>query len=628
MSGITVDFAQYTTDTTLNGPYNAGDDVTLADTSTVLDALTDAQIDSLGTNNVDTISATDGVLSWTADQYAHLILEPVAIDGNTFAILSDTGANIAALSAAQISGIAADGVAAIDPTDSMLTFNVGQFNALGAMSVDSSADFTIADTGATIAALSPGAIGALGSLGVDHLDATDNVLALSVAQYEALGTVTLTAGDDVTLADTGANLETLSASAFGNLGANGIDHIDATDNVLTISLADFNALGSVTLTQSDTVTLADTGATISGFSSGEIDTLASGGIDIFDATDNAISFTVAQYNETVTDNISLTAGNTVTLADSGANLAALTTGQINALVNVDAVDATDDTLVIAVDQFDAFVGKGITLAADDAVTLSDTAENLATLDFSTLAAANVDQLNSTDAYTTLTVSDLTALGTVVFTDASAVTLTDTGADIAAVTDFSVFAAHGIDTLDASDDTLTISEAQFQALGTTTLTGADTVTISDTAANIVGGPNYGTLAAAGIDFLNATTAINVTVNDISNLGAVVFTSASAVTLADTGAHIAAVANFTTYGTHGVDKIDATNNTLTMNATQFGELGVVTLTAGDTVTISDTAAHLGGLTFSGLAAANIDFLNSTNAYTALTVQNVTDLGAVHF
>ncbi|HEY1630267.1 MAG TPA: calcium-binding protein [Rhizomicrobium sp.] len=628
MSDITVDFAQYTTDTTLNGPYNAGDNVILADDSSILDALSTSDIDALGTNNVDIIDATDGVLSWTADQYAHLILEPVAISGDTFAILADTGANIAALTGAQISAIATDGVAIINPTDSMLTFSVGQFNALGAMSVDASADFTIADTGAQLAGMSAGQIASLTSLGVDHLDATDDTLSLSVAQYQALGAVTLTGGDDVTLADSSTNLETLTTTDYGNLGANGIDHIDATDDVLTISLAEFNALGSVTLTAGDVVTLADTGATISGFTTTQIDTLATGGIDVFDATDDAISFTVAQYSETVTDNISLTAADTVTLVDTGGTLSLLSAAAISELVNVDAVDATDNTLVIAVDQFDAFVGNNIALASDDAVTISDTAANLATLDFSTLAAANVDQLNATTAFATLTVANLTALGTVIFSGASAVTLTDTGANIAGVSDFSTFAAHGVDTLDASDDTLTISEAQFQALSTTTLTGADSVTISDTAANIVGGPNYGTLAAAGIDFLNATTAINVTTNDISNLGAVVFTAGSTVTLADTGAHIAAVANFTTFGTHGVDKIDATNNTLTMNATQFGELGVVTLTAGDTVTISDTAAHLGGLTFSGLAAANIDFLNSTNAYTALTVQNVTDLGAVHF
>ncbi len=624
MSDITVDFATYLSE----APFNASDFVTLADDSSVLDALTDSQIDGLATNNVDVISATDGVLSWTADQYAHLITGPVAIDPDTFAIMADTGADIAAISASQIGQIAAEGVAVVNPTDGMLALSVAQFGALGAMSVDASADFTIADTGANLASMDAGQIASLSILGVDHLDATDDALSLSVAQYQALGTVALTAGDDVTLADTGANLEALSVDDIGNLGAGGVDHIDATDNVLTISLAEFNALGTVTLTQSDTVTLADTGAAISSLGATDIDALATGGVDILDATDDAIAFTVAQYNETIADNIALTPTDTVTLADSGANLAGLTAADINSLVNVDAFDATDDVLTIGVDQFQALEGKNITLAAGDTVTVSDTAANIATLGFADLASAHVDFLDSTTAYTTLTVSDLAALGTVAFTAASAVTLTDTGANIASVSDFSTFAAHGVDTLDASDDVLTISEAQFQALGTTTLTGADTVTISDTAANIVGGPNYATLAAAGIDFLDATTAISVTVNDITNLGTVVFTAASAVKLADTGAHIAAVANFATFATHGVDVIDASNNTLTINATQFAALGTVMLTAADTVTISDTAAHLSGLTFSALAGANVDFLNSTNAYTGLTVQNVADLGAVHF
>ncbi len=66
--------------------------------------------------------------------------------------------------------------------------------------------------------------------GIDIIDATDNVLSLTVAQYQALGTVTLTAADvRVTLADTGANIAALTAAdRFGGLGVrNGIDNIDA-----------------------------------------------------------------------------------------------------------------------------------------------------------------------------------------------------------------------------------------------------------------------------------------------------------------------------------------------------------------------------------------------------------------
>ncbi len=628
MSNITVDFAQYTADTTLNGPYNASDTVTLADDSSVLDALSDSDIDGLATNNVDVISATDGVLSWTADQYSHLILGPVTIDPDTFAIMADTGADIAALSATQIGEIAAEGVAVIDPSDSMLTLGVDQFNALGAMSVDASANFTIADTGANLAGMSAGQIASLASLGVDHLDATDDMLSLTVAQYQALGAVTLTAADIVTLADTGASLNALTLSDYSGLHAGGIDAIDATDNAFNISLAEFNALNGVTLAAGDTITLADTGATIGALTTGQIDTLATGGIDVFNATDTALSLSIAQYNETVTDSISLTSGNTVTLADTGTNLAALSTAQIDALVNIDAFHATDNALTISAAQYTHLVSDTIALTAGDSVTVSDTAATLSGLTFSSLAGNNVDFLDSTTAYTTLTVAQLTALGAVAFTGASAVTLTDSGANIAAVSDFSTFSAHGVDVLDANDASLTISEAQFQALGSTTLTAGDTVTIHDTFANIGGGAGYSTLAAAGIDYLDATTAVNVTVANITDLGTVVFTPASSVTLLDSGTNIAGQPDFTIFASHGVDTIDATNDVLTINVTQYGGLGAVTLTAADVVTISDIATNLATLSFGTLVGANVDFLNSTNAYTKLTVAQLNTFGTLAF
>ncbi len=60
-------------------------------------------------------------------------------------------------------------------------------------------------------------IGALAGKGIDIIDATDNVLSLTVAQEQALGTVTLTGADIVTLADTGANIAALTAAQIGAL---------------------------------------------------------------------------------------------------------------------------------------------------------------------------------------------------------------------------------------------------------------------------------------------------------------------------------------------------------------------------------------------------------------------------
>ena len=65
-----------------------------------------------------------------------------------------------------------------------------------------------------IAGLTAAQIGALAGKGIDAIDASDDLLALSVAQYTALGAVTLTAGDTVTLADTGAAIKTADANGL------------------------------------------------------------------------------------------------------------------------------------------------------------------------------------------------------------------------------------------------------------------------------------------------------------------------------------------------------------------------------------------------------------------------------
>src|SRR5215831_18342102 len=72
---------------------------------------------------------------------------------------------------------------------------------------------TIADTGANLAGLT---FSALAGNHVDTLNATDDVLSITVAQINALGVVTLTAGDAVTIADAQATLQGLSGATFGN----------------------------------------------------------------------------------------------------------------------------------------------------------------------------------------------------------------------------------------------------------------------------------------------------------------------------------------------------------------------------------------------------------------------------
>ncbi len=612
MATIIVDFATFDA----NQPYNAGDIVIVQDTAANLQALTAAQIAELGAGNADFVDSLSDVLILDATQAAAFGDISTAFDPSDFVQISDTGANIAALTSTEIAALASHGLAAINPSDNVLTFDVAQFQALGQISVNASATFTIGDTGANIAALTVGQIGALSLQGVDVIDATDNALSLSVAQYQALGTVALTSGDTVTLSDTGANIAALTAGQIAALV--NIDAIDATDNVLSLSVAQYNALGGITLTAGDTVTLADTGANLAALTAGQIGALAGNNIDKIDATDNALSLTVAQYNALGT--VALTAGDTVTLADTGANLAALTATDIGNLVNIDAIHATDNVLSLDLSQLDALATAGIALTAGDTVTLSDTEANIEALTGAQLAGygtQGVDLIHASDS-STLNMSEsqvAAVLGSnAAFATGDTVTLVDTGANIALLTaaQFGQLATKGVDAIDASDDTLTISAAQFSGLGSTTLTAGDNVTISDTAAHLLG-LTFSGLAGANVDFLDATDAISVTVQNVTDLGSVVFTSGSAVTLADTGAHIAALTagQIGALAGSGIDTINATDDALSLTVAQYNALGTVTLTAGDTVTLADTGANLAALTAVDIGnLVNIDAINATD------------------
>ena len=175
--------------------------------------------------------------------------------------LADRGAHIAALTAVQIGQLAGNGIDAIDSSDNVLSLSLSQFNALGGVTLAAGDIVTLADTGAAFGALTTSQIGALAGMGVDKIDATDNLLSLTVAQYQALGVITLTAADTVTLSDTGAHIAALSASQIGALMANGVDAIDATDNAITLSLSQYNALGSMGLAANDVITVNGTSGT-------------------------------------------------------------------------------------------------------------------------------------------------------------------------------------------------------------------------------------------------------------------------------------------------------------------------------------------------------------------------------
>src|SRR5579885_1307175 len=695
MTTFTVSFATFDA----NQPYSSTDTVIVQDTATNLQALTAVQIAELGSGNADFVDCLSDVLILDATQAAAFGDISTAFDPSDFVQISDTGANIAALTSSEIAALASHGLAAINPSDDVLSFTVAQFQALGQINVNASATFTLADTGANIAALTAGQIGALALQGVDVIDASDDALSLSVAQYQALGTVALTVGDLVTLADSGSNIAALTATQIGQLAGNQIDAIDATDNALSLTVAQYNALGSVTLTAGDTVTLADTGAHIAALTAGQIGALAGAGIDAIDATDGALSLSIAQYNALGT--VSLTADDTVTLADTGANLAGLTATDIGNLVNIDAFNATNDVLSLDLSQLDALATANIALTAGDTVTLSDTEANIEALtagQLSGYATQGVDLIHASDSSTlNMSKAQVAAVlaSSAAFDSGDNVTLVDTGANIAALTasQFGQLQAKGVDAIDASDETLALTVAQYQGLGNVSLTAADNVTLSDTGAHLASlsatdisnlvnidgfdaTDNVLSLSAAQLDAL-ATKSIPVDASDTLtladseaniealsqaainnyinsqgvdsihatdtstlNLGGgvisvVIASSASfapgdTVTLVDLSMNIQGftAVQFGQFASHGIDRIDASDDVLALSVAQYSALGSTTLTAGDTVTLADTGTNIAGLTpadFAALAGNNVDIIDASGGL-SLTAAQFTSLGTV--
>src|SRR5262249_30818116 len=147
----------------------------------------------------------------------------------------------------------------------------------------------------SLGALSPTDIAALGAAGIDRIDSTNNTFALTIAQYKALGAVALTAADVVTLADMGTNLASLSAAMIAALAGKAVDRLDATDNVLSLTLSQYQALGTVALTAADTVTLTISSSGFAGLSTAALAALAGNGIDRIDLTNGVLTLNVAQY---------------------------------------------------------------------------------------------------------------------------------------------------------------------------------------------------------------------------------------------------------------------------------------------------------------------------------------------
>jgi hypothetical protein len=202
----------------------------------------------------------------------------------------------------------------VNTTDT-LTMSVNQFQGWGPSQMGGFLHNIVVGGGASLQALTVPEIQAMDTAGVERIDSISDALRLTAAQFSALGSVDLTAADVVTIRYTAAALD--AALDFTNLAAANVDKIDSTDE-LVLDVASYEALrDGNSLIAKNSITLADTNSAITGgLSLAEFGGLAASGVDQIRGTD-FLSLSLDQFNALGTTKV--TADTDLTVQGTGGN---------------------------------------------------------------------------------------------------------------------------------------------------------------------------------------------------------------------------------------------------------------------------------------------------------------------
>ncbi len=211
----------------------SGDDVVLSDVGTEIGNLASGLFGNLVQDGVDAVTSTAGALNLTAAQAgaaagANAGVKFSAPAGNVVSI-TDTSSDIEALTQQQLIELNNEGITAITSIDGGIQFDVQQAIAVSdpvSVRVPNGFTVTVADTAATIETLTPQEIGELGSLGFTNITATDATLKFDVAQALAAQSanfaIHVPSGDTLEILDTAANLQALTPQQIAALQAIGV----------------------------------------------------------------------------------------------------------------------------------------------------------------------------------------------------------------------------------------------------------------------------------------------------------------------------------------------------------------------------------------------------------------------
>jgi hypothetical protein len=211
----------------------------------------------------DNAAIAVNVAQITADADAIALLKNQNMTAYSLTV-TDTAGHVQSSLALLNSDSHVDKIVVSDSATSEVHFTVAQVthdtNVLGELyNADGTthASIELVDSAGHIQAMTATQIAALAGDGVNIIDSTNNKLMLAVAQYEALGTVQLTQADSVSISDTGAHISAMTASELAGLSAEGVDRIVATDHQVTFTADQWSAL-SVGVDSQTTITVNGT----------------------------------------------------------------------------------------------------------------------------------------------------------------------------------------------------------------------------------------------------------------------------------------------------------------------------------------------------------------------------------
>ena len=427
---------------------------------------------------------------------------------------SDTAANVGAFTATEIAALPGTGVTAINVTDANnVIFNVAQVQALEkaktALSVQSGQHAIIQDTAADIATLTAAQMAGLSALHVTQIETTDTVAKLTVAQANALLaeniSVSAYQGASVELYDTSANLLALSVATINALPGIGVTVIASSNSAPKFSVAQATAFENDRLTvaaySGAAAIVSDTGANLAMLTPGQIGSLVPTGFGSLVSTSGGVGLTViqAQALEIASLKVTAASGSKVTISDLDANIASMSASQLAGLskIGVSSIAATDagvpfNSLAQAL-ALETPVIK-VSVPSGFAVTASDTAATIQTLSTTQIAGLKSIELTglaSNNVGVTLTIAEATALESagVSLTPpiGSADSILDTAAHIQALTAVQIagLVGLGVTQIAASDTGVGLKTAQAVAIESAGIhvSGPGATTVSDTAANL-------------------------------------------------------------------------------------------------------------------------------------------------